>query len=298
MPGARFPALSPLVLVLSAFLAFPGMARGDSTAFRSSTATVRSPVAAGAPSLFEVGWCNAGMAAIALGLGTLAQVRFRDMPAASSAELDRDDLWAIDRWAAGAWSPEAARTSDHLLRPLLVAPMALSAWEARRSGAGWSPVLADLLVYSEALALSSSLNLLVRSSRIHPRPFQFGTLAPASERSKGEASGSFYSGHANASFLAATYLAYTHGLRHPGSPHAPWIWAGAIGYASAVSTLRVAAGKHFPSDILAGAAAGAFFGWLFPRIHLRGGTPAPGAASLRLLPAAHGGAQALLVKRF
>lgn len=268
------------------------------------------PTQAPAPPLphapFEAGWGDAGYVAAALGLQAWAHVRYNDMPATTASQLDREDLWFMDRWAAGNFSEPAALASDILIVPLVAAPLVMSGVDVRSSGAGWGPFLTEALVYSEALALSSSLNLLVRSTRIHPRPFTYGSDAPASEQRKGEASGSFYSGHANASFLAATYLAYTHGLRNPDSPLAPALWVGALGYATTVAGLRVAAGKHFPSDILVGAAAGAGFGWLFPRLHLRGGTRGgtrngsrlPGGASLRLLPAADGGAQALLIKRF
>jgi membrane-associated phospholipid phosphatase len=34
-----------------------------------------------------------------------------------------------------------------------------------------------------------------------------------------------------------------------------------------VSGLRVAAGKHYLSDVAVGAAAGSFFGWVFPYMH-------------------------------
>src|SRR2546427_2994218 len=40
-------------------------------------------------------------------------------------------------------------------------------------------------------------------------------------------------------------------------------YAGAVG----VSALRVAAGKHFPTDVAAGAALGSGIGWLVATIH-------------------------------
>jgi membrane-associated phospholipid phosphatase len=44
-----------------------------------------------------------------------------------------------------------------------------------------------------------------------------------------------------------------------------------LGTAAAVGGLRIAAGKHFPTDILAGAAVGSLVGYLVPRLHLRRG---------------------------
>jgi len=41
------------------------------------------------------------------------------------------------------------------------------------------------------------------------------------------------------------------------------LYAGALG----VSVLRVAAGKHFPTDVLGGAALGTGIGWLVAKVH-------------------------------
>jgi membrane-associated phospholipid phosphatase len=41
------------------------------------------------------------------------------------------------------------------------------------------------------------------------------------------------------------------------------LYAGALG----VAALRVAAGKHFPTDVAAGAALGTGMGWLAARLH-------------------------------
>jgi membrane-associated phospholipid phosphatase len=210
------------------------------------------------------------------------------------ARLRRSDLHPLDRWAAGNWSPAAARASDYVILPLLAAPLALAAFDARAAGSGWTPVLEEALVLGEALAFSSALNLSVRSLRIHPRPFLYGGGAPESETRKGEASGSYYSGHASAAFLAATYLAYTYPRRHPEFKGRAWLWSGGLGAAAAVAGLRVAAGKHFPSDVATGAAAGALFGWLVPRLHLGSGGSAE--AELRLLPAEEGVHPAVVVR--
>ncbi len=45
--------------------------------------------------------------------------------------------------------------------------------------------------------------------------------------------------------------------------NAALLYAGAVGVAS----LRVVAGKHFPTDVIAGAALGSGIGWLVPTIH-------------------------------
>jgi membrane-associated phospholipid phosphatase len=248
------------------------------------------------PELYRLTSADAAVAAGAVGLQVLAHLRFQGMEPIDPQALEAGDLSPLDRWAAGRHHTPSARISDILIVPLVAAPVAASAWEARRGDQGWHPVLVESIILAEALAISSSLNLLARSLRIHPRPLAYPESdAPESEKRKGEASGSFYSGHANAAFLAAVHLAYSHSLRHPESEANAWLWAGGLGAAATVSGLRVAAGKHFPSDVLAGAAAGAFFGWLFPRLHLAG--QAPRGIKVSLFPA-EGGTRLRLTRNF
>ena len=73
------------------------------------------------------------------------------------------------------------------------------------------------------------------------------------------------SGHASVAFAAAT--TYWVLARRERLPHRRrntiLLYAGAVG----VAALRVAAGKHFPTDVLAGAALGSGIGWVVPTIH-------------------------------
>lgn len=280
--------VSPSTLLLAVLLASPG-------ALLSGTFEPDDSPLATEPPRFRLGMADLGLVGLSIGLQNLAQIRYTGMEPATSDMLVREELSRTDRWAAGNYSEQAAVLSDLIIVPGVALPMVLSAWDAWRSQSGIDQVFTETVIYAEALALSSSLNLVVRSMRIHPRPLVYGSDAPESEKRKGEASGSFYSGHANGAFLAATYLAYTYPLRHPEFRHKELLWAGALGTAATVAGLRVAAGKHFPSDVVVGAAAGAFFGWAFPRMHLIG--EGGRKVQLRLLPIEEG-VQSILVARF
>ena len=190
------------------------------------------------------------------------------MKPADTAALDRNrDLWAFDRWAAGNRSSAADVASDCLNYPMLAAPLAAAALEAVSGRQGWEGTFAEAAVYAEALVFSSGLDLWIRSLRVHARPLVYDREAPASERLSGEASGSFYSGHANSAFLSAAFFSYTWSLRHPGDASNIRVWAGTMTAAAGVAGLRIAAGKHYLSDVAVGAAAGTGFGLLFPWLH-------------------------------
>ena len=235
-----FPFVFP-ALLLSA-LASPA----DSHADQAEPATVSGKPAAAEPArVLALGNQDFAWIAAAILTAIPAQLRYADMHHVDTSALDREkDLWAMDRWAAGLYSPKTALASDILVIPMVGLPMAATALEAWNGRQSWGAAFYDGVIFSEALALSSSLDLLVRSTQVHPRPLVYGKDVPANERLSGEASGSFYSGHANAAFLSAVYFSYTYSLRNPDSRYQGVVWAGSLG-----------------------AAAGSFFGWAFPYMH-------------------------------
>jgi membrane-associated phospholipid phosphatase len=213
---------------------------------------------------------EANQEAVLLFGGVLAQLtaswRFHSMPATNPSNENRQDLWRMDRWAAGIYQPDIARLSDILVVPVVGALPLADAWLAWRDYTTWGLMAGDALVLTEALAWSSALNLMVRSFRWHPRPLVFSEQAPDAVRTHSEAGGSFYSGHANAAFLGATLFATVLPQRFP-KVNPVWVWGGSMAAAAGVAGLRVAAGKHYPTDILVGAAAGSAFALLFTYLH-------------------------------
>jgi membrane-associated phospholipid phosphatase len=208
-------------------------------------------------------------ALLTTGLATQALGRYRvdHMRPAGPEDLRRADLAAWDRWAAGTYNPGADLASDLLAVGVGGSAVFTGIWNAGWDGTPWRPVLEDVLILSEALAWSSAVNLHVRAARVHPRPFVYGTEAPAAQRAEPQAAGSFYSGHASEAFVGAVYLATVYPLRHPEFEHRGWLWAGSLTAAAAAAALRVAAGNHFPSDAIAGAAMGSLIGLGFVQLH-------------------------------
>jgi membrane-associated phospholipid phosphatase len=70
---------------------------------------------------------------------------------------------------------------------------------------------------------------------------------------------------------------------YPESSARGWVWGGCLTAAATTGYLRYAAGRHYPSDILVGAAMGAFVGYLVPRLHEI--ETAPESASRKSRPA-------------
>jgi membrane-associated phospholipid phosphatase len=132
--------------------------------------------------------------------------------------------------------------------------------------------LVDAIMYSETVALTLALTNVVKMAVRRPRPLAYVAAKehendPNYSNTSTDSSLSFFSGHASmtgAIGATATYLAFA---RSPGTWR-PWV---TLTLATTVSTLvsvyRVRAGKHFPTDVLAGTFAGAGIGIVVPHLH-------------------------------
>ena len=68
-------------------------------------------------------------------------------------------------------------------------------------------------------------------------------------------------------FAAAVHFSMVNQRLRGNAGDSGWIWAASLSVATLTGYLRYAAGKHHPSDILAGAVLGSFVGWLMPTLH-------------------------------
>src|SRR2546422_8251474 len=123
---------------------------------------------------------------------------------------------------------------------------------------GHVAVFANSLAWT--LAATDWMKVIVRRKRpvLYTADATAAAADPNSQRS-------FPSGHASVAFAAATtylVMAQRERLPHRGR-NAALLYAGAVG----VSALRVAAGRHFPTDVVGGAALGTGIGWLVARAH-------------------------------
>lgn len=166
---------------------------------------------------------------------------------------DKSSLLPWDKPFAGTYSENADLWSD-ILNVGLLFPIAISGTALAQNDIQKNDFWKVLLMYSEALALQSGLNLLTRSFQLWPRPYLYKT--GKAEKAKGEAYGSFYSGHVSAAFTSAVFTSYLFHKIYPNSKYKTWVSTGSFTIASAIAILRVAAGKHYPTDVIVGALAG------------------------------------------
>jgi len=170
-------------------------------------------------------------------------------------------VWSVDRIALGRTSASQALGSDVIRDALLIGvPLGLTVanWD------GSSRSLLPAFLVGESIFASFAINELTKSFVNRPRPYTY-----AQGIASGDGRRSFYSGHTTVAFAAVTSGAYLLHELYPDSS-AP-LWLGALGLlgAASVGVLRVTSGKHFPSDVAVGAAAGVGIGWAVPWLHKR-----------------------------
>ena len=179
------------------------------------------------------------------------------------------DLLPWDRPVAGRYNKTAGDVSTWAAA-LGVAPLALGAASWYRGDALGADLTAYSLMFAQALALQSGLNLVVRSMSFWPRPYMYATEgegADAAFAAEGEAYGSFFSGHTSAAFTVAVFTGEWFSEFYPNSAYKPLVWATSLSLAGFVGALRIAAGKHYPSDVVVGALAGTGISLAVIKIH-------------------------------
>lgn len=197
--------------------------------------------------------------------GLLARAR-ADHP--WSPSLDKASLPFYDRWAVGYYSPRLSAMSSVVSSAVLMIPLAADLADSWRGNASWGSFLVDGILLQETVMLSGAMSSYAKSLRLHSTPLSYDPAVPESEKRIPQNASSFFSNHTASAFATAVYSAYTFQARHPDSRLVPWVWGAGLGLAGSVGAMRVLAGKHFPSDVVAGAAAGALCGYLVPKLHM------------------------------
>ena len=122
------------------------------------------------------------------------------------------------------------------------------------------------LMYSEAFMFTYGAKEMMKDLFPRYRPWTYTSGGPADAAA--ERNQSFPSGHTSYAFLGASFLSAVLLIDYADQSWTPWAVTGSYAAAAAVAASRVAAGEHFLTDVLTGAALGSLFGWLVPMLHL------------------------------
>ncbi len=190
-----------------------------------------------------------------------------------SIERQQQFSWSWLRWLDTVSTTMqcglADGTSDLLLYSSVTAPIIYGLFALPQSQQVDDRSSGDYVgTYASALAVNYVLNSVVKHWVQRKRPYLFNREIEVSEKLKNypDYSKSFYSGHTAFAFMAAAFLTRSYADYNPGKHEELRV----IGYSSfSAATLtglfRILAGKHFPTDVIVGAAIGTLVGWGVPQ---------------------------------
>ncbi|WP_162052328.1 phosphatase PAP2 family protein [Pontibacter pamirensis] len=203
--------------------------------------------------------------AAGVGLNAYGLTLLKDKEGLTQEEIrtqTKEDVNRFDRFSAG-WDSEAADNhSDYPFYGSFVAPLALLLNDNVKSNAGQVFVL-----YVETMAITGALFTVTNGYFPRNRPLTYSPDVSDSEKMRGNAQSSLYSGHTAASASAAFFAAKVFHDFNPDSPARPYVWAAAAAVPATVGYLRLRAGKHFLSDKILSYTLGAAAGILVPQLH-------------------------------
>ncbi len=230
---------------------------------------------------YEFNWKkDAYVSAIGLGLiggGAYMYFNKSGLTRGQVDALNVNDINPFDRSASQQWSPTSANISDGFMIGALALPFTLFAFRSAQEN--W---LGLGLMYVEVGIYTVGITELTKGLSERTRPYAYNSETPLDTRLGKDARASFFSGHtslaASMSFLTAKIF---HDMSDNNTAKA-LVWTAAALVPAATGYLRYRAGKHFPTDIIAGYVVGGAVGYLVPFLHKKKIT----SENLSLMPVA------------
>lgn len=210
-------------------------------------------------------WKDGAFITAGIGLNALGLVIVQNKDKLSMEKLNNlseEDIWEIDRWAAGNYSERANSDSYIPMYGAFALPFALMLNENERSHAGQISVL-----FIETMATTGALFTITAGLVEKPRPLVYNESLSTEARIANDEQRSFFAGHTAATAAATFFAAKVFNDFNPDSPYKPVVWGVAAAIPATVGYLRIRAGKHFLTDNLIGFAVGAASGILIPEVH-------------------------------
>jgi membrane-associated phospholipid phosphatase len=225
-----------------------------------SCVAAATPAVAQAPAAsYRATWGDAVALVALAGLAAAPVLARLPRGAPACAPCDPARLPALDRGVVGARSTFANTASDVLLVGVL-GGAAAALWADTPAAARRG----DAMMVAQSVAATYAVTGWLKVAVRRERPVLY-TARAAAAADDPDSQRSFPSSHTAAAFAAATsYLVVSERRDLPHRTRtAMLLYAGA----TATGGMRIAAGEHFPTDVLAAAALGALVGWLVPTVH-------------------------------
>lgn len=176
--------------------------------------------------------------------------------------LDPNDIIPFNRSAIDHYSQKAKDVGDVVFYGSMPLPLLLLADKKIRHDAGKVGFM-----FFETMSVTGLLYTSAVYWHDKYRPYAYNTDVPIDYRMRGGAKNSFYAGHVALVSTSTFFMAKVYSDYHPNSGFNWVLFTIAGGATATVAYCRYAAGQHFPTDIMIGAAQGTLAGILIPHWH-------------------------------
>ena len=119
----------------------------------------------------------------------------------------------------------------------------------------------------ETILITDGVISLLKGTVNRFRPFTYNPNILSLDKLGDGSRHSFASGHTATVAAFSFFSAKVFSDLHPDSKWKKFVWAGAISAPAITAYLRYEAGRHFPTDVMAGYAIGAAVGYFVPHLH-------------------------------
>jgi len=187
-------------------------------------------------------------------------INYTPMDLNDIVSLKPGDVPDYDSKAIDNWSVSSIKMSDVLLFSSIAVPgLLMSDKEIRSDYRNFS------LVWAQSLFLTLGFTNFTKVLVGRPRPYLYADNASDDYKLKKDNKKSFFSGHTSISAVSWFLMASMYEDYRPESNILPYLWTSAFLVPAYTAYCRYDAGKHFPSDVIAGYLVGSTIGILVPK---------------------------------
>lgn len=191
----------------------------------------------------------------------LLQHNVRPLDAAAISGLNASVIPRFDRQATRYWNNDIALASDYFALSSVLLPSYFYLNRKTRPQSGKIALVScESLLFSQALANVCKLGL-------RNRPYLYNPDVALSDKAKPDARMSFFSAHTTTVSSMCFSFALAYQAYMPKGSGRTAVWAGAITLPAIEGYMRVRAGRHFPSDVIAGYIIGAGSSYIMHLLH-------------------------------
>ena len=180
------------------------------------------------------------------------------------SSLDPNDIPNFDSKAIDNWNLNSMKMSDLLLFSSIAAPGLLMLDKKIRND-----YRSFSLIWAESIFLALGITNFTKVLVGRPRPYLYADNASNDYKLKKDNKKSFFSGHTSISAVSWFVMASMYDDYRPGNAISSYLWASAFLVPAYTAYCRYDAGKHFPSDLIAGYLVGGAVGVLVPKWHTK-----------------------------